>query len=69
LSLLSAAPDAEFYALARKQFDSAQNMTDSFGALASIVNAEDKELADEVLEKFYERWKYDAQVMEQWFSV
>lgn len=69
LSLLSAAPNAEFYILARKQFDSAQNMTDSFGALASIVNAEDKVLADEVLEKFYERWKYDAQVMEQWFSV
>jgi aminopeptidase N len=69
LSLLSANPDQDFSALARKQFDGAVNMTEQFGALASVVHAGNAEDADDLLTRFYEQWQGDAQVLEQWFSV
>ncbi len=69
LSLLAAAPNDEFYTLASEQFDTASNMTDSFAALAALVNAENPAAAKDALSRFYARWKDDAQVMEQWFAV
>lgn len=55
--------------LAEHQFANGSNMTDVFSALSVLVNSGNKGVADAALAKFYMKWKDDAQVMEQWFSV
>jgi aminopeptidase N len=69
LSLLSANPDEDSSAMARRQFDGAVNMTEQFGALAAVVHAGNTEEADDLLTRFYDQWQDDAQVVEQWLSV
>ncbi|WP_461536721.1 aminopeptidase N [Spongorhabdus nitratireducens] len=64
--------DGEGVVLARDQYDSANNMTDQFAALATLVNGPGEKAqvqAKECLELFYQQWKHDANVMEQWFGV
>ncbi len=60
---------AEYLSLSEQQFATADNMTDVFSALGALVNSGNKTVADVALEKFHTKWKNDAQVMEQWFSV
>lgn len=69
LALLSASPNERAVSLAKQQFDSAVNMTDSHAALSVLVNSGDETAAQEALTTFYDKWQSDAQVMEQWFSV
>lgn len=77
LSLLSAAvandPSVvfkiEYLDLALRQFKEADAMTDVFAALAALVNSGERTLAESALTDFYQKWKNDAQVMEQWFAV
>lgn len=75
LFLLSAVNDQndaiakKYQTLAENQFSSGSNMTDVFSALSVLVNSGNQSLADSALAKFYAKWKDDAQVMEQWFSV
>ena len=58
-------------ALAEQQYHGASNMTDRFAALVSIVNAgcQNRELVEEVLADFLERYQDDTNVMDQWLSV
>ncbi|WP_372985245.1 aminopeptidase N [Marinobacter sp.] len=61
--------DEEGRELALRQYRSADNMTDRMGALRALVNSdygEDRKLA---LEEFYQQFREDPQVIEQWFSV
>lgn len=44
-------------------------MTDRIGALRALVNSDYEDDRAQVLEQFYERFKEDPQVVEQWFSV
>lgn len=60
---------AEYLSLSEQQFSSGENMTDTFSALAALVNSGNKQIADSALERFHSKWKNDAQVLEQWFSV
>jgi len=69
LSLLSASPNEQAVLLAKQQFESAVNMTDSHAALSVLVNSGDELAAQEALTVFYNKWQADAQVLEQWFSV
>ncbi|WP_419535554.1 aminopeptidase N [Endozoicomonas sp.] len=71
LSYLTSLDDKGMLALAEQQYHGASNMTDRFAALASIVNAgcQDKELIEEVLTDFFERYQDDTNVMDQWLSV
>jgi aminopeptidase N len=69
LSLLSASPNEQAILLAKQQFESAVNMTDSHAALSVLVNSGDALAAKEALVIFYNKWHADAQVLEQWFSV
>ena len=62
----SASEDA--IALAGRQFDSADNMTDSLGALAALANVECAE-RDRALAAFAERWRDDPLVMDKWFAL
>ncbi|SEN87098.1 aminopeptidase N [Palleronia pelagia] len=52
--------------LARAQFDAADNMTDSLGALLPLVQIG---AADDALAAFHDRWQGDRLVLDKWFSV
>ncbi len=69
LSLLAADPGEEFLAIAKEQFERANTMTDSFAALSALVNSGMRSEAESALQDFYQRWRHDNQVLEQWFSV
>jgi len=55
-------------ALAEKQFDGADNMTDSIAAL-SILSDFDLPARNQVFERFFLRWQRNALVMDKWLSL
>ncbi|HEY0026881.1 MAG TPA: aminopeptidase N [Allosphingosinicella sp.] len=65
--LMSAgAPDAP--ALAMRQYEDADNMTDRQGALGALANSDAPE-RQTALAAFYERYRGDALVLDKWFTV
>ncbi|HEX8644337.1 MAG TPA: aminopeptidase N [Allosphingosinicella sp.] len=62
----SGAKDAA--ALARRQFDDADNMTDRQGALGVLVNGESAE-REEAIEAFHARHRHDPLVLDKWFTA
>lgn len=61
--------DEEGRELAMRQFRGADNMTDRMGALRALVNSDYGEDRNLMLEEFYQQFREDPQVVEQWFSV
>ena len=54
------------------QFISANNMTDTIAALSSLVNSDAdsaKNLKQQALDVFYEKWRHQPLVVNQWFEV
>lgn len=68
LAYLMAAGSGEAIALAKRQFDGADNMTDSLGALGTLAGCDCPE-REEALEAFYRRWRDDRGVIDKWFSI
>lgn len=68
LGYLAALETEESIALVGRQFDGADNMTDSFAALAILSGSEHAE-RERCLKAFYERWKDEALVVDKWFAV
>jgi aminopeptidase N len=68
LSYLMEPGDATMRTLCVRQFDSADNMTDSMAALTALANTDCPERF-EALEKFYAKWKDESLVMDKWFAV
>jgi len=68
LSYLMELDDAAVRMLCVRQFDSADNMTDSMAALTALANT-DRPERFEALEKFYAKWKDESLVMDKWFAV
>jgi len=68
LAYLNAAPDAESIALAQRQFDTADNMTDRAAALSALIQSRVPEAAD-ALDVFYEEFKGEALVVDKWFTM
>ncbi|HEX5184847.1 MAG TPA: aminopeptidase N [Allosphingosinicella sp.] len=64
--LAAGAPDAP--ALAKRQFDEADNMTDRQGALSALA-ATDAPERPGAIAAFHERYKGDALVLDKWFMV
>ncbi|MGQ0590027.1 MAG: aminopeptidase N [Sphingosinicella sp.] len=64
--LASGAEDGAW--LAMSQYDEADNMTDRQGALGVLVNTETPERG-EALQKFYDRYRQNALVIDKWFSA
>jgi aminopeptidase N len=62
----SGASDAA--ALAKRQFDEADNMTDRQGALGVLVNGRAAE-REQALADFYERYRGDDLVLDKWFTA
>ena len=55
-----------------QQFNSADNMTDQAAALTALVNDESEaaqSLSEPLLEHFYQQWKHEALVVNQWLSI
>ncbi|WP_306392937.1 aminopeptidase N [Telluria beijingensis] len=68
LSYLNAAPDEDSVALAQRQFDQADNMTDRAAALGALIASRVPEAAD-ALDEFYEEFKNEALVVDKWFMM
>ena len=61
--------DKDGRALAVSQLNDADNMTDRMGALRALVNSGYEDDRRQALDEFYDRFRDDPQVVEQWFSV
>src|SRR5258705_893918 len=68
LNLLSAADERQGAALAKAQFDRADNMTDRQGALGILVSLAEPE-REAALDAFYGRFRTDALVLDKWFAL
>ena len=68
LSYLNELDEPTYRALARLQFEQADNMTDQFAALSVLVNVSGEE-GDAALAAFYARWQSEALVVDKWLSV
>ncbi|MDP6418571.1 MAG: aminopeptidase N [Candidatus Krumholzibacteria bacterium] len=68
LAYLMTLKEGSVQKLALRQYREADNMTDSFSALASLVFNEAPQ-SEEVLDHFEKKWKKDALVMDKWFSL
>lgn len=68
LSYLAELDDEAAHALAQKQCDNANNMTDRLAALAALTNshAEDKQ---DALADFYAEFEDEALVIDKWFTL
>ena len=51
-----------------QQLDTARNMTDSLAALSSLAQ-HDLPQRQPQLDRFYEKWQHDAQVVDKWFAI
>lgn len=56
-------------ALAVEQFEAADNMTDRLSALSALAHSNAEAERQQALDSFYERFKADTLVVNQWFSV
>jgi aminopeptidase N len=68
LSYLMATGSQEAIDLSTAQFQSADNMTDSMGALSNLAGCDCPERR-EALAAFYARWREDRGVIDKWFSL
>jgi aminopeptidase N len=68
LGLIAAGDEAEGAALAKAQFDRADNMTDRQGALGILVSLARPERS-EALDAFYDRFHKDPLVLDKWFAL
>jgi aminopeptidase N len=68
LGLIAAADPTGAAALAKGQFDSADNMTDRQGALGVLVSLDAPE-RQAALEGFYDRFRDDPLVLDKWFAL
>jgi aminopeptidase N, Escherichia coli type len=72
LNYLMTLQSETWYAAAKKQFENANNMTDESAALRAFVNnpsPQNAALRDELVERFYQKWKHETLVVEQWLSM
>ncbi|MFT4584259.1 MAG: aminopeptidase N [Gammaproteobacteria bacterium] len=68
LSLLMESKNQRVIEQCTRQFNNADNMTDSIAALASLANCDCTERRD-ALDTFYTRWREEPLVLDKWFSV
>jgi aminopeptidase N len=73
LSYLLEWPDDATFALAKTQFDEAENMTDRMAALAALSNfsgsPKNAKVAAAALQKFFKDFRKEALVIDKWFAL
>ena len=68
LGLIAAADEAQGAALAKAQFDRADNMTDRQGGLGILVSLDAPE-RQAALDAFHTRFHHDPLVLDKWFAI
>jgi aminopeptidase N len=68
LALLSAGDSARGAALAKSQFDAADNMTDRQGAMMVLTSLDGPE-REAAFGEFYDRYQDDSLVLDKWFAL
>src|SRR5690606_12736821 len=68
LGYIDAGGAADAPAIAKRQYDEADNMTDRQGALGVLVNGYSAQ-RDDALAAFYERYRGNALVLDKWFAT
>ncbi len=68
LSYLVKSGNAEAEQRCLRQYESAQNMTDTMAAF-SLITDSDFEQRQPIIDDFEQRWKHDALVMDKWFAA
>jgi aminopeptidase N len=68
LAYLMVHNDAEATEMAATQFNNSDNMTDRMSALAVLCDS-DTPQRSAALERFYNDWRHDANVLDKWFSL
>lgn len=68
LSYLLLLNDKEYLKLCLKQWQTANNMTDSLAVLGALSNWQGPE-REQVLNEFYEKWQQDPLVLDKWFRI
>jgi aminopeptidase N len=68
LSYLASLGDSDSQDLLRQQWQSAKNMTDMQASLGLMVDHGHPD-RDSALISFYEKWKHEALVIDQWFRL
>jgi aminopeptidase N len=68
LAYLAELDDANMQGLAVRQFETAENMTDTMAALATLANLDIAPRAA-ALATFYDKWKHEALVVDKWLQV
>ena len=72
LSYLTRTGSSQYLSLCLQQFEEAGNMTDQLAALRCLVNssqAEEDGKTEQALGSFYEQWRHEPLVVDQWFAV
>jgi len=72
LNYLMTLDDTAWFDAAKQQFESANNMTDESAALRAFINnpsPANAAIRDELVERFYQKWKHETLVVEQWLSM
>ncbi len=59
---------SDYISLAQQQFEAANNMTDSIGALRALIDV-DVAQREQALMQFEAQWRHDTLVMDKWFSL
>lgn len=68
LSYLISNNERDVIELCLQQYRTADNMTDSIGALLPLASCDCPERND-ILTDFYQRWQHDRQVVDKWFAL
>ncbi|MBV6633570.1 MAG: aminopeptidase N [Alphaproteobacteria bacterium] len=68
LNYLFGLPDGHGIALAKRQYQLADNMTDRLSALSLLVDSGGPE-ADAALADFHQTWRHDQLVVDKWFMI
>jgi aminopeptidase N len=72
LAYLMLLDDEKIIGACKRQYATANNMTDVMAALTQLVNADSfvaQQLAESSLIDFYQRWQHEPLVVNQWLSV
>ena len=69
LAYLMLLEEADIVAACVEQFEAAHNMTDVMAALMALVNSRQEDAKARALEQFYQRWRDEPLVVNQWFQA
>lgn len=69
LQYLMLLPESDALSLCVAQLNGADNMTDRIAALVALINSDHETETAEALGRFYQNWKHEPLVVNQWFQV